>query len=105
MFKKHENMLSGQRGDINVTQHCIDLIPVSLPVKSAPYHAGTEIRELEKFDVNKQLATGVITPAQSRWAAFVLFAPRKDGELRLCIDYGQLNALTVKDSYPLPLMH
>ena len=46
----------------------------------------------------------MIEPLNSDWAAPVLFAPKKDGRLRFCIDYRRLNEITVKDSYPIPRM-
>lgn len=48
------------------------------------------------------LAAGVVEPALSEWAANVVLAKKKDGSLRFCIDYRQLNEHTKKDSYPLP---
>ena len=72
-------------GEINITQHSIDLIPGARPFKSAPYRAGPKTRELEQFEIEKQLKAGVIELSNSEWAAPVLFAPKKDGRLRFCI--------------------
>ena len=104
MLRKHEHLWSGKLGKISVAQHHINLIPGARPFKSAPYRAGPKTRELEEFEVKKQLAAGVIEPSNSEWASPVLFAPKKDGRLRFCIDYRRLNTMTVKDSYPLPRM-
>ena len=104
MLRKHEHLWSGKLGKISAVKHHINLTPGARPFKSAPYRAGPKTRELEEFEVKKQLAAGVIEPSNSEWAAPVLFAPKKDGRLRFCIDYRKLNTMTIKDSYPLPRM-
>ncbi|KAK9168486.1 hypothetical protein Syun_000626 [Stephania yunnanensis] len=62
------------------------------------------MRELEELrTLLKDLGEkGFITPSMSPWGAPVLFVKKKDGSLRLCIDYMQLNKVTVKNKYPLP---
>ncbi|GJZ18562.1 putative reverse transcriptase domain-containing protein [Tanacetum coccineum] len=80
----------------------IDLIPGDAPVARAPYRlAPSEMKELsEKL---KELSNkGFIRPSSSPWGAPVLFVKKKDGSLRMCIDYRELNKLTVKNRYPLP---
>ena len=104
MLRKHESLWSGKLGEISATKHHIRLIEGARPFKSAPYRAGPKTRELEEEEVRRQLEAGVIEPSNSEWAAPVLFAPKKDGKLRFCIDYRKLNTMTVKDSYPLPRM-
>ena len=48
------------------------------------------------------LDKGFIRPSTSPWGAPVLFVKKKDGKLRLCIDYRELNKVTIKNKYPLP---
>ena len=54
--------------------------------------------------ITESLASGIIRPSSSRVAAGFFFVAKKDGSLRLCIDYRQLNSITVKNKYPLPLL-
>lgn len=54
--------------------------------------------------LDEMLASGKIHPSSSPAAAPILFVPKANGSLRLCVDYRGLNALTVKNRYPLPLM-
>ena len=63
--------------------------------------APLELKEL-KLQLQELLEKGFIRPSVSPWGAPVLFVKKKDGTLRLCIDYRQLNKLTVKNKYPLP---
>ena len=63
--------------------------------------ASTELREL-KTQLQELLDKGYIRPSISPWGAPVLFVKKKDGTLRLCIDYRQLNRVTIKNKYPLP---
>ena len=55
-----------------------------------------------KMQLQELLDKNYIRPSVSPWGAPVLFVRKKDGTLRMCIDYRQLNKLTVKNKYPLP---
>ncbi|GJZ31076.1 putative reverse transcriptase domain-containing protein [Tanacetum coccineum] len=80
----------------------IDLIPGAAPVARAPYHlAPSEMKELSK-QLQELLEKGFIRPSSSPWGAPVLFVKKKDGSFRMCIDYRELNKLTIKNRYPLP---
>ena len=80
----------------------IDLIPETKPISIPPYRmAPTELREL-KAQLEELLSNGFIRPSISPWGAPILFVKNKDGSLRLCIDYRQLNRVTIRNQYPLP---
>ncbi|KAL4323589.1 hypothetical protein GQ457_11G020340 [Hibiscus cannabinus] len=80
----------------------IDVLPGTTPVSIAPYRmAPTELQELKK-QLHELLDQGFIRPSVSPWGAPVLFVKKKDGSMRLCIDYRQLNKVTIKNKYPLP---
>ena len=96
MLRKHVKIWSGQLGDINVTQMRIDLIQDAKPFTSPPCRSGTKTRELERAEINKQLAAGIIEPDISKWSAPVLFAPKGNVKLRFCIDYRKLNSMIMK---------
>ncbi|KAD4180494.1 hypothetical protein E3N88_29085 [Mikania micrantha] len=80
----------------------IDLIPGAKPIAKAPYRlAPSELQEL-MTQLQDLLDKGFIRPSISPWGAPVLFVKKKDGSLRMCIDYRELNKVTVKNKYPLP---
>lgn len=80
----------------------IDLVEGTKPLAKAAYRmAPAELREL-KAQLDELLTKGYIRPSVSPWGAPVLFVKKKDGSLRLCIDYRMLNQVTVKNKYPLP---
>jgi hypothetical protein len=80
----------------------IDLLPGSAPISKAPYRMSLpELTEL-KIQLQELLDKEYIRPSVSPWGAPVLFIKKKDGTLRLCIDYRQLNKMTIKNKYPLP---
>nr|GEU80097.1 putative reverse transcriptase domain-containing protein [Tanacetum cinerariifolium] len=80
----------------------IDLIPKATQVARSPYRlAPLEMQEL--FDQLQELKDrGFIRPSTSPWGAPVLFVKKKDGSFIMCIDYQELNELTLKNRYPLP---
>ncbi|GJX65687.1 hypothetical protein Tco_0300030 [Tanacetum coccineum] len=80
----------------------IDLISGAAPVARAPYHlAPSEMKELSE-QLKELSDKGFIRPSSSPRGAPVLFVKKKDGSFRMCIDYRELNKLTVKNRYPLP---
>jgi hypothetical protein len=80
----------------------IDLLPDTAPISKAPYRmAPLELKEL-KDQLQELLDRGFIRPSVSPWGAPVLFVKKKDGSMRLCIDYRELNKVTIKNRYPLP---
>ncbi|GJX89491.1 putative reverse transcriptase domain-containing protein [Tanacetum coccineum] len=80
----------------------IDLVPGATPVARAPYRlAPSEMKELAE-QLQELTDKGFIRPSSSPWGAPVLFVKKKDGSFRMCIDYRELNKLTVKNRYPLP---
>ncbi|WVZ52030.1 hypothetical protein U9M48_003125 [Paspalum notatum var. saurae] len=81
----------------------IDLVPGTAPVSKRPYRmALDELKEL-KTQLQEQLDKGFIRPSSSPWGCPALFVEKKDqGGKRLCVDYRPLNAVTVKNKYPLP---
>ena len=82
----------------------IDVLPDTQPISIPPYRmAPAELTEL-KEQLRDLLEKGFIRPSTSPWGAPVLFVRKKDGSLRMCIDYRQLNKVTIKNKYPLPTM-
>ncbi|GKB98677.1 putative reverse transcriptase domain-containing protein [Tanacetum coccineum] len=80
----------------------IELIPGAAPVARAPYRlAPAEMKELAE-QLKELSDKGFIRPSSSPWGAPILFVKKKDGSFRMCIDYRELNKLTVKNRYPLP---
>ncbi|KAL9268383.1 Transposon Ty3-I Gag-Pol polyprotein-like protein, partial [Drosera capensis] len=80
----------------------IELVPGAAPISKAPYRmAPAELKEL-KTQLEELLEKGYIRPSVSPWGAPVLFVKKKDGSMRLCIDYRELNKITIKNRYPLP---
>ncbi|WVZ63497.1 hypothetical protein U9M48_013124 [Paspalum notatum var. saurae] len=94
--------LPGLPSDRNV-EFSIEPVPCTAPVSKRPYGmAPDELKEL-KTQLQEQLDKGFIRPSSSPWGCPTLFVEKKDqGGKRLCVDYRPLNAVTVKNKYPLP---
>ncbi|GJX77433.1 putative reverse transcriptase domain-containing protein, partial [Tanacetum coccineum] len=83
-------------GDITV------VFPGATPIAKSPYRlAPSEMQELSG-QLQELQDKGFIRPSHSPWGVPVLFFKKKDGSLRMCIDYRELNKLTIKNHYPLP---
>jgi hypothetical protein len=80
----------------------IEVMPGTNPVFMAPYRmSASELEQLKK-QLEELLEKRFIRPSVSPWGAPVLLVKKKDGCMRLCIDYRQLNKVTIKNKYPLP---
>jgi hypothetical protein len=80
----------------------IDLLLGSTPISKAHYRMSLpELTEL-KIHLQELLDKEYTTLSVSPWGALVLFMKNKDGTMRLCIDYRQLNQMTIKNKYPFP---
>nr|GFA15747.1 putative reverse transcriptase domain-containing protein [Tanacetum cinerariifolium] len=80
----------------------IDLIPGAAPIARVPYRlAPSKMKELAE-QLQELTDKGFIRPSSSPWGAPVLFVKKKYGSFRMCIDYRELNKLTVKNRNPLP---
>jgi hypothetical protein len=80
----------------------IELQPGTAPISKAPYKMSREELAELKIQLKDLLDKGFIRPSSSPWGWPTLFVSKKDKSLRLCVDYRPLNAVTVKNKYPLP---
>ncbi|KAK5773358.1 hypothetical protein PVK06_049664 [Gossypium arboreum] len=83
--------------DSKESEKKLESVPVVSPYRMAP----TELKEL-KTQLQELTDRGFARPSFSPWGAPVLFVKKKDGTMRMCIDYRQLNKVTIKNKYPLP---
>ena len=83
-------------------EFCIELLPGTSPIHKRPYRMDTNQLALLKEHIDELLAKGFIRHSSSPWRAPAIFVPKKDGTERLCVDYRGLNAVTIKNKYPLP---
>ena len=93
------------RSSPSTTHHRPRLPPARTegPLLRQPYcHQNPAIRREEMAQVQQMLSCGIIHPFNSPWASPVVMAKKKDGSLRFCVDFRQLNAATIKDAHPIP---
>lgn len=79
-----------------------DIVIEALPVRQPRYRESHKEREIIRQEIQKLLDSSVASPSLSPWASPVVLIKKKDGSTWFCIDYRLLNAITKKDTYPLP---
>ncbi|BHF62230.1 hypothetical protein SprV_0200521100 [Sparganum proliferum] len=88
-------------GHTKVLQHCIDTGDAR-PIRQAPRRIPINYqKDLEKM-IQDMLNRSIIRPSSSPWASPIVLVKKKDGTLRLCVDYRRLNSVTKRDSFPPP---
>ena len=104
LLRENHDLFILQEGDFghcDVFPHRIstgETKPVKQPTRRVPYHRRQALQAL----LDDLLARGIITESISPWASPIVLVPKKDGSLRLCIDYRKLNSVTEPDAYPIP---
>ena len=91
----------GERGEVKEVCHEIaagDSPPIRQQVRRVPFALRKRVNEL----VGEMLSGGIVRESSSPWAIPVVLVRKKNGELRFCVDYRRLNAVTRKDVFPLP---
>ena len=82
-----------------------ELLPSTGPILKRPYRMPTNDLEEIKKQIKELLEKGYIQQSSSPWGAPVLLVEKKDGSLRMVVDYRALNEVTIKNKYPLPMMN
>ena len=104
LLKKHIDVFSthdADIGDCNMIRHRIDLIDPT-PFKQKHRRIPPAMIDEVRKHIEELLSSGVIRKSKSPWCSNVVLVRKKNGKLRLCVDYRMLNKKTVKDSYALP---
>ena len=103
LFKEYIDVFSQGDEDLGNTPLLKHGIETHGPPLRQPYRRqNPAVRREEMTQVQQMLSSNVIRPSNSPWASPVVMVRKKDGSLRFCVDFRQLNAATVKDAHPLP---
>ena len=101
LLSRHQDTLTAIPGCMNLARHRIttgDASPIRLP----PYRLPHAYRDTVRQELKEMKDQGIIEPTASDWAAPIVVIRKKDGSIRLCVDYRKLNAVSVVDTYPNP---
>lgn len=88
---------------VSWVEHSIELVDGAKPIKKMPYRMNPNFSNTVKEEINKLLDAGFIFAVEnSEWVSPIVISIKKNGKLRICVDYMKLNKETKKDHYPLP---
>ena len=103
LFHEFSDIVSQGEDDLGCTPLLQHTIETKGPPLRQPYRRQNRaVRREEMAQVQQMLSSGVIRPSNSPWDSPVVMVKKKDGNLRFCVDFRQLNAATVKDAHPIP---
>ena len=94
----------GELGECLVVKHHIHTLN-ERPLYQRPYRVPYAQQGVLNQEIQDMEDKGVIRPSESPWSAPIVMVKKKDGGMRLCIDYRKLNEVTRTDPYPIPLIH
>ena len=104
LLMKYQHIFSKSKSDLGCTDLVRHKINTGLapPIKQNPRRLPQKVQEEVNLEVDRLLEAGIIEESHGPWAAPIVPVRKSDNSLRLAIDYRKLNAVTLKDSYPLP---
>ena len=100
VLKEHKQLFRTQLGKTDIAEHVIDTgeaLPVKVPPRPVPFHYNDRVHT----QLQEMARDGIIRPSSSPWRFPAVYVPKDNGEIRISIDYVQLNKVTMKDSYPV----
>ena len=100
-MKEFETLFKRELGLTNEVEHVIDTGDV-LPRRVLPHPIPFRFAERVQNQLQEMAQEGIIRPSNSPWCAPAVYVPKSNGEIRICVDFVQLNKVTKKDSYPVP---
>ncbi|XP_076057230.1 uncharacterized protein LOC143034764 [Oratosquilla oratoria] len=101
LLSKYQEVFRDTPGKTDLILHDVD-VGDAKPIKQAQYRVNPQRAAIIRMEIDYMLAHGLITPAQSEWSSPVILVPKADGTQRFCVDFRRVNAVTKRDSYPLP---
>ena len=101
MLTQYLKVIQDTPGKTTWIEHTI-VTTDSSPVRLPPYRLPYAYREPVKAEIDSMLEHGIIEPSNSEWSAPIVIVKKRDDTLRLCVDYRQLNSVSVMDAYPMP---
>ena len=103
LFQEFSDIISQGEDDLGCTPLLQHTIETEGPPLRQPYcRQNPAVRQEKMTQVQQMLSSGVIRPSNNPWASPVVMVKKKDSSLRLCVDFRQLNAATIKEAHPIP---
>ena len=101
LLETFTSVLNEKPGRISVTEHRI-ITDQAQPVRLPPYRIPHAYHDTVRQELREMKQAGIIERSSSDWAAPIVMVNKKDGSLRMCVDYRRLNAVSQTDAYPMP---
>ena len=101
LLDEFTDVLKDKPGRTTIVEHTINT-GMANPVRLPPYRVPHAYREMVESELKEMLDNGIIEPSASQWSASMVLVKKKDGSLRICVDYRRLNSVSQVDAYPMP---